>query len=169
MSEFTAKMQDGGEMSATFDNDNPVNATFTNGAGLSASMPQAVGLSANFAGNEKPFSATFGNLNVVRQDSIACNTTEGWNTQRDLISRNGILYVYTDYRQIDDGAGGVKNVPGFKIGDGKAYLIDLPFADALTEQHIADAIVHVTAEERAFWNNKVRAFIDGNNLILTQH
>lgn len=50
-------------------------------------------------------------------------------------------------------------MPGFKIGDGNAYLIDKPFvgeADSkLLQQHIEDAGLHIQPGERAFWNNKL--------------
>lgn len=54
-------------------------------------------------------------------------------------------------------------VPGIKIGDGSAYVVDLPF-------------VNVTSEQINFWNNKVNCYLepeiieDGNNetLIFTR-
>ena len=45
---------------------------------------------------------------------------------------------------IDNGAG---KDPSFKVGDGNAYVVDLPIFTA------------VTAEEKAFWNHKVDAYI----------
>lgn len=134
-----------------------------------ASMKDPAGLTASF-GREIPLRATFGGAQIIHQDSIASNTTEGWNSQRDLISKKNVLYVYTDYQQTEDEEGNVKNIPGVKIGDGKAYLIDLPFTDALMVQHMSDMSIHVTAEEKAFWNSKVRAYTagaDGENLVLT--
>ena len=47
-------------------------------------------------------------------------------------------------------------VPGIKIGDGSAYVVDLPF-------------VNITSEQVNFWNNKVNCYLEteltdeGNN------
>lgn len=72
--------------------------------------------------------------------SILSDTTANWNAQKKLISRKDILYVYTDYRTVDG-----ENIPGLKVGDGNAYLIDLPFV----------GISSITEEERQKWNEKV--------------
>ena len=97
-------------------------------------------------------------VNPIHQD-----TTEAWNSQPSLIAKKGHLYFYTDYKQVS----GV-NVAGMKLGDGTSFLIDLPFEDAQFQEHIQDEIRHITQEEREFWNNKNRAVITGENLVLKQ-
>lgn len=112
----------------------------------------------------------FGPGSTLKEGQILSNTTEGWNNQTLLISEARTIYVYTDYQTETDAEGNVKNVPGIKIGDGKAYLIDLPFTDALMVQHMSDLDIHVTPEEKAFWNNKVRTYyssIEEDTLIFT--
>ena len=55
-------------------------------------------------------------------------------------------------------------IPAVKIGDGLAYLIDLPFIDASVTrlmEHINNTQIHITQAEREFWNNKVRCDDDG--------
>ena len=108
-----------------------------------------------------------GNLSIPAARSgtnpIHQDTTEAWNSQPNLIAKAGHLYFYTDHQQV----GGV-NVAGMKLGDGTSYLIDLPFTDAQLQDHISDTIVHITQEEREFWNNKNRAVVTGENLIITQ-
>ena len=89
---------------------------------------------------------------------VLYNTTEYWNSRPQLIAKEGYLYVYADYKQEGD-----EIVPGFKVGDGTSYLIDMPFTDLPLDSHIADTVKHITAEERTFWNNKVRCFIDPEN------
>ena len=54
--------------------------------------------------------------------SIHYDTTANWNAQPRLVALPGHIYVYTDYMVVN----GV-TIPGIKIGDGTAYLIDLPF------------------------------------------
>lgn len=70
-----------------------------------------------------------------------------------------MLIVYADYQSYIDEHGDLVFVPGFKIGDGNAYLIDKPFvgeADSkLLHQHLEDTGVHIQPGEREFWNNKL--------------
>lgn len=98
-------------------------------------------------------------------DKVRTDTTEGWNSLTGYISEEGIVYVYSDYMQNEKG----ENIPGFKVGDGLAYLADLPFSDDLMAKHIQNLDIHVTLEEKQFWNNKVRAYHEGNteNIVFT--
>ena len=101
--------------------------------------------------------------------SIFYNTVEGWNAQNTLIGRRNALYVYTNASEIN----GVL-IPDLKIGDGTSYLIDSPFLISTPieqlKAHIRDTTIHVSAEDRARWDNKVRAYhsdIQQETLVLT--
>lgn len=85
---------------------------------------------------------------------VVCKTTDEWALLTDLVSDKGTVYVYTDYKPI--GTSGDYQ-PGIKIGDGLAYVVDLPFVTA------EDA--RITAEDIERWNNKVAVRADGENLI----
>lgn len=89
---------------------------------------------------------------------VLYNTSEYWNSHPQLIAKRGYLYVYADYKQSEE-----QTVAGIKAGDGTSYLIDMPFIDKPLDDHIADTVKHITSEERTFWNNKVRCFIDPEN------
>lgn len=94
---------------------------------------------------------------LAKKPNAYSKTTAEWNLEPTLISEKNALYIYTDYKVVE----GVM-IPGIKIGDGMAYVIDLPFSTD---------VGGVTDEERIFWNNKVTAFIDPFNeegLILTK-
>lgn len=105
------------------------------------------------------------------------DTTENWNAARTFIPLRGEIIIYTDHGQIDDGYGNLINVPGVKVGDGQAYLIDLPFVGAetryeiLTElrQHTNNTEIHVTAADREFWNNKLNYTVNNGNLIFNRN
>lgn len=105
------------------------------------------------------------------------DTTANWNTARDFIPMQGEIIIYTDHGQMDDGYGNTINVPGIKIGDGNAYLIDLPFVGADTRyailqelrQHEGDWSIHVSPEDRIFWNNKLNCEIIGEKLIMNRN
>ena len=91
--------------------------------------------------------------------SVLYNTTAGWNAQPQLVAAANTLYVYAD-RSFD--ASG-NPVPGFKVGDGNAYLIDVPFSDAIFQEHIANTEIHITQSEREFWNSKERCYTNNND------
>lgn len=101
------------------------------------------------------------------------DTEENWNRQVTLTSEKDMLYIYTDHKVIQNGDGTTTQIPGFKLGDGRAYLIDMPFlnVDERTFMaHVNDDTAHITAAEREFWNNKVRCLIlpaDNENIIFT--
>lgn len=96
----------------------------------------------------------------VAVNNVLVNTTENWNSNPTLIGKKNVVYVYTDRSTNEDG----QSVPGFKVGDGLAYLIDLPFNDDIMMTHINDSTIHVTDEDRLFWNNKVTAYLNPFNL-----
>lgn len=91
--------------------------------------------------------------------SVYDDTTENWNSKLDFIPPKGIIIIYSDYATIE----GI-NIPNFKVGDGLAYLVDLPFVgDDMRNtliSHINDMVRHITAEERVSWNNKVTCFVE---------
>ncbi len=80
---------------------------------------------------------------------VACKTTAEWAQLTTLVSRKGEIYVYSD--------GGGENKPMLKIGDGNAYVVDLPFDTSIDAR--------ITDEDIANWNNKVSVRADGERLI----
>lgn len=89
----------------------------------------------------------------LKMPKIKFGTTVYWNTEQ-IISEENTIYVYTDLRTDSQG----RKIAGIRVGDGKAYLSDLPFLDELYFEHINDTTKHITNEEREFWNNKVRCY-----------
>lgn len=130
--------------------DAPINAEFTSDAPINA----------QFQSNVQPIDAQFGTVYVVSGDcKVLYASTATWNSQPQLISARGYIYIYSDYRQNEHG----QNIAAMKVGDGSAYLIDMPFTDDLLYAHISDEERHITQQEREFWNNKVRCYIDPLN------
>lgn len=103
------------------------------------------------------------------------DTEENWNTASTTIAERRAIYVYSNHRYIDDGHGNLYPVPSIKIGDGTSYLIDMPFiTDGLEVElsdHINNQVIHITQEERLFWNNKVTCYMDDNseNLVFSKN
>lgn len=121
----------------------------------------------NEAGYEA-FQAQIAGINVMlrQKASIIVKTTAEWRSNLQ-ISQTNTFYVYSD-RTIQNGI----VYPGVKIGDGTSYIVDLPFIDDIFYSHIRNSNIHVTLQEKEFWNNKVRtqdSNIQNENLIFTVH
>lgn len=126
-------------------------------------------LDTNLDSDIKPLNVDFGTIYVVSGDCrVLYASTATWNSKPQLISEAGYIYIYSDYRQNLQG----DNIAAMKVGDGASYLIDMPFTDDLLYAHLANSDIHITPEEREFWNNKVRCYIDPINehrLVFTTH
>ena len=85
-------------------------------------------------------------VGVRNTNGVISKTTAEWNSEPRLVSQKDIIYVYTDYSISPTGT----DIPNIKIGDGRAYVIDLPFI----------ASGGITPEQIEFWNNKVSVDID---------
>lgn len=102
----------------------------------------------------------------LKTPRILFNTKAEWDAQPQTVGVKNTIYIYTDYRTDEDG----NEIMGIKLGDGNAYLIDMPFTDEAFLNHINDTTIHITAEERAFWNEKVRCYyslIDEDTVVFT--
>ena len=94
------------------------------------------------------------------------DTTENWNNARGFIPLPGEVIVYTDYEvktyEVEEYGEKVTKtveIPNIKVGTGNAYVQDLAFVDEKTRDilmaHIQDHDIHVTLQEKVFWNNKI--------------
>ena len=99
------------------------------------------------------------------------DTTAHWNNARGMIPLDGEVIVYTDYTTTTKEIDGVETlvyIPAIKIGDGRAYVQDLPFvSDDLRDRlvaHMDNPDVHVSAVEKVFWNNKLN--VDDNSEVV---
>ena len=117
------------------------------------------GTSLYYAWNENSKTWDEVNFGSGGDKEIFYGTTEYWNAQPQLISTKGSIYVYSDHDS--DSSGNL--IPGIKLGDGTSYLIDMPFIDEKSAEHIMNLAIHITQSEREFWNEKVRCYIDPQN------
>ena len=90
------------------------------------------------------------------------DTTANWDAARGFIPLEGEVIVYNDYKTIIkeiDGEERIVQIPGMKVGDGRAYVQDLPFIDEELRDkimsHISNTDVRVSLAEKSFWNNKI--------------
>ena len=94
------------------------------------------------------------------------DTTENWNNAVGFIPKAGEVIVYDDYEvkhyTVEEYGEQVEKtalIPNIKVGTGNAYVQDLAFVDektrAILMDHINDHNIHVTLQEKLFWNNKI--------------
>ena len=84
---------------------------------------------------------------------VACKTSAEWAALTTLVSMPGEVYVYSDGGTDAQG----NPIPMIKIGDGNAYVVDLPFATAID--------FRITQADIDNWNGKVSVRIEGDRLI----
>lgn len=99
----------------------------------------------------------FGGKGGSTGGAISRSTAE-WDADPTYRSEAGVIYIYTDYSHDSEG----HDLPGYKIGDGSSYVVNLPF--------LSSAIA--TEEERESWNNKVRVEdpeMSSETLVFTTH
>ena len=110
---------------------------------------------------------------LAKKLNVVAKTTAQWAANPNLVSQENVFYIYTDYKTVEKN-GTTYNIPAAKLGDGNAYVIDLPFMTVDEEtfmNHVNNTTIHITAAERDFWNNKERSYIDPNDtetLVLTK-
>lgn len=105
-------------------------------------------------------------LNELLETSvrIVIHTTDEWEEAGRNISETGVLYIYSDGYELQDGT----VIPRIKIGDGLAYISSLPFFDDKLRldltRHIDDIDIHVTYQEKMAWWNKLN-MEDGRQVV----
>jgi len=106
--------------------------------------------------------------------NISVKTTAEWSLTPTYIPGFGELIVYSDYDFIEQDGHQIP-VPGIKVGDGNAYVVDLPFVSNdisvlqhVLEAHIEDEEKHVTTDEKDFWNNKLNCSVNEEELIFNR-
>lgn len=128
---------------------------------LSLRMTTPVGMaaSATINGVKVQGDLTAEDLGLAR---ASVHTTEEWRLMPTYVPAKGELVIYTDAVQKDG-----NTYPALKIGDGNAYVVDLPFAGGSDESdilndlidqfnaHIQDTVIHVSSDDRERWDNKL--------------
>lgn len=116
-----------------------------------------------------------GSIPQEQFDMIRYGKTVDWDSDLSFIPKKGQIIVYSDRGKMNNGEQEV-DVPGFKVGDGLAYLVDLPFVGddqvqtimGLLRVHSDNKDIHVTLAEKEFWNNKLNYTMSDENLVLNR-
>lgn len=179
--------------------------TFNNNSQFSAEFHAEKDAFAAFAGQNPPMSAVFdqifaGSTGIINYDGainkpqingvelkgnmslsdlyiVSENTKAGWAANPQYLPKQGEICIYTDYTVVTDDQGRTLTYPEIKIGDGNAYLVDLPFISDSSryrvlqklQEHADNMDLHLRPGEREFWNNKLNYDVSGEDLILTRN
>ena len=122
---------------------------------------------------------TMADYNVTLQ--VKRDTCARWALCKTAVPAKGQVIVYTDYGKRENEDGTVTDIPAIKIGDGNAYLVDLPFvgddlraeiekAVAKYEQfqeHIRNQRIHVSDTDREKWDRKLSCRVEDETLEFT--
>lgn len=92
----------------------------------------------------EPIIMILGETTKISNTIVIVHTMAEWAELSSLMSKKGIFYVYSDYRQEEDPeTHEIINIPRMKIGDGSTYVVDLPFTT-----------MSITDDDIRRWNNK---------------
>lgn len=102
-------------------------------------------------------------------------TKEEWDSDITFLSEKNVLYIYSNFKIFSKNGQEEIYLPGLKIGDGKSYLIDLPFLNDFDNNiekvlldHISNNSIHISDQQRNFWNNKLNYELQNETLILNR-
>lgn len=108
-------------------------------------------------------------------NSIRYGTTAEWDADISFIPQRGQIIVYSDKGKITKDDTEIR-VPAFKVGDGLAYLVDLPFVGddevgtimSLLKAHTDNDNIHVTTDDKDFWSNKINCELEDEVLVFNR-
>ena len=92
---------------------------------------------------------------LLKQHIPIIGTTAYFEGVKTTVPPRGQLVIFSDLRSIKKSDGTTITSAGIKVGDGIKTIEQLPFIDWFYWDHINDANIHVTAEQKTFWNNKI--------------
>lgn len=108
--------------------------------------------------DQHPISSITNLSSILDSLKIENGTASYWQERRTYVPPKGTLVVFLDAKTISGG----RTVSKLKIGDGKAYVVDLPYIDddvmSKLNEHVTNPIIHVTQTDRNRWDNKVSCY-----------
>jgi len=112
-------------------------------------------------------------IKIKSRISVRHDTTAKWNNARGFVPLSGEIIVYTDFDTDDNG----NDIPNIKIGNGNAYVQELPFLGVSDSKklldHISNTSIHVSSADRLLWSNKLNVDddmeIEGETLVFNRN
>ena len=93
-------------------------------------------------------------------------TTAYFEGVKTTVPPRGQLVIFSDLYERTNSEGSKITSAGIKVGDGEKTIEQLPFIDWFYWDHINDKNIHVTAEQKTFWDNKITCKVDDETLNL---
>ena len=107
---------------------------------------------------------------LLKQHIPIIGTTAYFEGVKTTVPPRGQLVIFSDLRSIEvtnsDSSKSTITSAGIKVGDGEKTIEQLPFIDWFYWDHINDKNIHVTSEQKKFWNNKITCKVDDETLNL---
>ena len=92
---------------------------------------------------------------LLKQHIPIIGTTAYFEGVKTTVPPRGQLVIFSDLRKRTNSEGTTITSAGIKVGDGIKTIEQLPFIDWFYWNHINDKNIHVTAEQKKFWDNKI--------------
>ena len=107
---------------------------------------------------------------LLKQHIPIIGTTAYFEGVKTTVPPRGQLVIFSDLRSIEvtnsDSSKSTITSAGIKVGDGIKTIEQLPFIDWFYLDHINDKNIHVTKEQKTFWDNKITCKVDDETLNL---
>ena len=103
---------------------------------------------------------------LLKQHIPIIGTTAYFEGVKTTVPPRGQLVIFSDLRSITKSDGTTITSAGIKVGDGIKTIEQLPFIDWFYWNHINDPYIHITEDERTFWNNKISCEVNDETLNL---
>ena len=103
---------------------------------------------------------------LLKQHIPIIGTTAYFEGVKTTVPPKGQLVIFSDLYKRTNSEGVEITSAGIKVGDGNTSIEQLPFIDWFYWDHINDKNIHVTSEQKKFWNNKITCKVDDETLNL---
>ena len=101
---------------------------------------------------------------LLKQHIPIIGTTAYFEGVKTTVPPKGQLVIFSDLYERTNSEGSKITSAGIKVGDGEKTIEQLPFIDWFYWDHINDPYIHITEDERKFWNKKISCEVDGETL-----
>ena len=89
--------------------------------------------------------------------TLYSKTKAEWDAETELVPNADDVYVYTDYKRVDNTDGTYTYTPGYKVGDGEKKLSELEFLSE-DDDRLLTAVTYIELDEKIVYSDKASNF-----------